>query len=183
MYHQYTGLMAVRGGGLAGARRGKRATSSKQTDVYPFCSTEQHAIACILYIHDNASKILANVTGPLAPVVNVSCADTLRDILARSGTWVFEPDARCKHLPNAKAHLHGFCIDLYNIHSFTTSTRVLTVEPAGSYQAQLHLHDGEGRFTLDPLPVRSTDMSSRKSISHPFAYHGLPYVIHPVFIA
>jgi hypothetical protein len=88
-----------------------------------------------MYIHDNASMILANVAGPLALVVNVSCADTLRDILAGNGTGVFEHDARCMHLPNAKAHLPGFCIDLYNNHSFTTSAGALHVEPAGSYQA------------------------------------------------
>jgi hypothetical protein len=55
------------------------------------------------------------------------------------------------------------------------------VEPAGSYQAQFHWHDGEGRLTLDPVVVRTTDMVSRKSISHPFAYHSLPYMLLPVF--
>jgi hypothetical protein len=120
---------------------------------------------------------LASASGTylaLAPVVSISYAETLRDILVGNGCGVFEPDAKCRHLPNAKAHLPGFCIDLYSDHSYTTATRVMHVEPAGSYQAQFHWHDGEGRLTLDPFVVRSTDMASRKSMSHPFVYNGLP---------
>ena len=81
---------------------------------------------------------MANVAGPLAPVVSVSCADTLRVILAANGCGVFEPDAKCRHFLNAKAHLPGFCIDFYHDHSFTTTTRVMHVELAGSYQVQFH---------------------------------------------
>ena len=55
------------------------------------------------------------------------------------------------------------------------------VEPAKSYQAQFHSHDGEGRLTLDPVNARSTDLAARKPISYPFAYHGLPYLLIPVF--
>jgi hypothetical protein len=116
----------------------------------------------------------------MTPVVSVSCADTLRDILAGNGGGVFEPDAKCRHLPNAKASLLGFCIDLYVDHHYTTATGILQVEPAGSYQAQFHWHEGEGRLTLDPVAARSTDLYARKSISHPFAYHGLPYLLPPV---
>ncbi len=89
MYHQYTGLPAVREGGMTGTRRGKRSSSSGYRVVYPFCATEVQAIECVLFIHDNASRILASVAGPLAPVANVSCADTLRDIHAGNGCGVF----------------------------------------------------------------------------------------------
>ena len=71
-------------------------------------------------------------------VVSVSCANTLRDILSGNGGGVFEPDAKCMHLPNAKANLPGFCIDLYTDPPYTTATGILQVEPAGSYHAQLH---------------------------------------------
>ena len=66
------------------------------------------AIECVLFIDNNASRILASVAGPLAHVVSVSCADTLRDILAGNGCGDFEPDVKCKDLPNATAHLSGF---------------------------------------------------------------------------
>ncbi len=79
----------MRGRGTGASRRGKRAASSGKTVVYPFCSTEQQAIECVLYIHDNASMILASVAGPLAPVVSVSCDDTLREILAGNDSGVF----------------------------------------------------------------------------------------------
>jgi hypothetical protein len=184
MYHQYSGAPPVRRGGTTGTRRGKRSASSGQTAVYPLCATEQLEIECVLFINDNASRIMASVAGPLAHVVSVSCADTLRDIRARNGCGVFEPDAKSKHLPNAKDHLSGLCIDLYNGHSYTTTTGVLHVEPAGSYQSQLHLHDGERRLTMDPGYSRMTYLTSRKSISHPFAYIiGLPYMLQPVFTA
>ena len=101
--------------------------------VYPFWSTEQQAIACILFINDNASRILVSVAGPLALVVSVSCAHTLRDILEGHGSGIFEPNVKCMHLPNAKSHLPGFYIDMHSDHAFTTTTRVLHVEPPGSY--------------------------------------------------
>jgi len=125
--------------------------------------------------------ILGGLASPLAPVISVSCADTLRDILSGNGIGVFEPDAKCMHLPNAKAHLPGFCINLYSEHAFTTAAGVHHVEPAGSYQSQFYWHDGEGRLTMDPLSTRTMDITTRKSISHPFAYHGLPYLLQPVF--
>ncbi len=149
MYHQYNDTHSVRGGGRASTRRGKRSSSSGQTVVYQFCSTEQQAIACVLFINDNASMILASVSAPLAPLVSVSCAHTLRDILAGRGSGVLEPDAKCKHLPNAKAHLPGFCI------CYSSSTGVLHVEPVGSYHAQFHWHEGDGRLTLDPVSART----------------------------
>jgi hypothetical protein len=114
MYHQYSSPPVVRGVGAVGNRRGKRAASSGQTIVYPLCSIEQRSIECVLYIYDSASRILAGVAAPLAPVVNVSCAETLRGVLDGNGFGVFEPDAKCRHLlTNEKAHLSGFCIDLY----------------------------------------------------------------------
>ena len=137
MYHQDGGAPPVRGGGTSVTRREKRSASFGQVVVYPLCATEQLAIECILFINDNAFRILASVEGPLASVVSVSCVDTPRDILSWNGCGVFEPDAKCRHLPNAKAHLLGFCIDLHNGHSYTTTTGVLHVELAGSYQAQL----------------------------------------------
>ena len=127
MYHQFSGANTYRGGGSRSSRRGKRSTSSGQTVVYPFCSSEHEAIRCVLFIHANASKILSNVAGPLAPVVSVSSANTLGDILAGNGRDVFEPDAMCMHLPNAKAHLPGFYIDLYSGHSFTPTSRRCTI--------------------------------------------------------
>jgi hypothetical protein len=181
MYHQYSGPHQVRGGGTSWSRRGKRAASYVHTVVYPFCSTERHAIQCVLFIHDNASRILASVAGSMAPVVSVSCAYTLRVILFGSGCGVVEPGTRCRHLPNAKANLLGFCIDLYADHTYTIATGVLHVEPDGSYQAQFHWHDGEGRLTLDPVAARSTDLTEQMSISHPFAYHDLPYMLLLVF--
>ncbi len=120
---------------MTGTRRGKRSASSGQVVVYPFCTTEQQAIEYVLFIHDNVSRIMANVAGPFAHVVSVSCADTMRGILAGNGSGVFEPDAKCRHFPNAKAHLPGLCIDMYIDHSFSTTAGVLHVELAGSYQA------------------------------------------------
>ncbi len=143
--------------------------------MYPFCSTEQQAIECVIFLHTDASSILKGVTGPLAPVVTVSCDDTLRDILAGNGSGVFEPDANCMHLPSAKAHLPGFYVYLVIDHSFSTQNGVLHIELACAYKAQFPWYDGEGRLTLDPDFPRPADMS------HPFAYHGLPYIVQPVF--
>ncbi len=85
MYHHGGSTTPVRGGGINGARHGKRSTSSGQTVVFPFCSTEQQTLEGVMFIHANASRILQIVTRPLALVVNVSCAGTLRDILAGNG--------------------------------------------------------------------------------------------------
>ena len=82
-------------------------------------------------------------------------------------------------LPNAKAHLPRFFIDLYSDHPFTATFGVQYIEPSGSYQAQFNWHDGEGRLTADPVSLRTTNFSTRKPISHPFAYHGLPYMLQP----
>jgi hypothetical protein len=92
----------------------------------------------MFFINDNASRIMDSVAGPLAPVVSVSCGDTLRNILAGNGSGVFEPDAKCRHLPNAKAHLPRFCMDLYIDQSYTTTAGFMLVEPTGLYQAQFH---------------------------------------------
>jgi len=50
-------------------------------------------------------------------------------------------------------------------------------------QAQFHWHEGESRLTLNPVSRRNADTSSRRSVSSPFAYHGLPYLLEPVFRA
>ena len=86
------------------------------------------------------------------------------------------------HIHSAIAYLPSFCIDLRVDHLFNTFSCILHVEPAGNYQARFYWHDGEGRLTLDPVSSRTADSSLRKSISHPFAYHGLPYMLHPVFL-
>jgi hypothetical protein len=134
-----------------------------------------------LFLHATASWFLQVVAGPLAPVVSVSCADTFRDILAGNGCGVYEPNANCKHMTNAKTHLLGFYIDPLIEHSFITTTCILHIEPAGNYQAQFNWHDGEWWLTLDPASSRTADTSSRKSISHLFAYHGLSYMMQPKF--
>ena len=101
--------------------------------MYPICSTEQHTNECVLFLHTNASRILKGVAGPLAPVVTVSCADTVRDILAGNNSGMFEPDTNCRHLTNAKAHLSSFYIDLVIDHSFNTTNGVLHIEPTCAY--------------------------------------------------
>ncbi len=88
-----------------------------------------------MFINANASWILKGVNKPLAHVVSVSCAKMLRDILTGNGCVVFEPDANCKHLSNAKAHFPGLCIDLLVDISFSTTTCTIHIEPAGTYQA------------------------------------------------
>jgi hypothetical protein len=57
----------------------------------------------------------------------------------------------------------------------------LHVEPTWAYQAQFQWHDGEGRLTLVLVSNRTGDGSHRCSIFHPFAYHGLPYILQPFF--
>jgi len=57
------------------------------------------------------------------------------------------------------------------------------VEPVGAYQAQFRRHDGEGRLTLDPVSRRTADSFSRRFVSGPIAYHGLPYLLEPLFRA
>ena len=57
----------------------------------------------------------------------------------------------------------------------------LHVEPTWAYRAQFQWHDGEGRLRLDPVSTRTGDGSHRCSISHPFAYHSLPYILQPFF--
>ena len=153
--------------------------------MYPACATEQEALDLVLFLHDNATRILANGGDGLSPVVHVSCADTLRDIMAGSGTTsgIFTTDTRAKMQSRAKAFLPGFCITLRRDHSYTTVAGARQVEQAGAYQAQFHWHEGEGRLTLDPVSKRTADSSARRSISHPFAYHGLPFLLEPVFRA
>ena len=57
------------------------------------------------------------------------------------------------------------------------------MEPAGAYQAQFHWHEGGGRPTLDPVSRRTADSSAYRSVSNPFAYHDMPYLLEPVFRA
>ena len=86
-------------------------------------------------------------------------------------------------LPNSKACLPRFCVTLMKDHFFNSATGRQHMELAGADQSQLRWHEGEGRLTLDPVSKRIADASSRRSISHPFAYHGLPYLLQPAFQA
>jgi hypothetical protein len=121
----------------------------------------------------------------LGSVDHVSCAATLRDIMTGNGggRGVFAPDARAKNVSGAKTYLPGFCITLRMDHHYETVLGANHVESAGAYQAQFHWHDGEGRLTLDPVSRRTADASARRSVSGPFAYHGLPYLLELVFRA
>jgi len=116
-------------------------------------------------------------------VVHVSCAATLRGIMARSGRGGFPQDARYKIVPNAKAYLHGFNINLRRDHYYHTAAGAQHTESAGHYQAQFHWHCGEGRLTLDPLSKRTVGAFDRRYVSRPFAYHGMPYLLKPLFQA
>ncbi len=76
-----------------------------------------------MFINDNASMILAIASGPLAPVISVSCADTLRDILAGNGSGVFEPEYR---MLDAATYRTTRRISLA---SALTSTRIIPTQP------------------------------------------------------
>ena len=186
MYGQTTFGSTVRGDRTTYAHhRGTRSTRSGQTIVYPACTTEQKALQCVLYVHDNATRILAAGGGALGPIVHVSCEAILRDIMAGNGggRGVFVPDAMAKNVSRSKAYLPGFCITLREDHHYTTVSGAHHVEPASAYHAQFHWHEGKGRLTLEPISKRTADSSSRRFVSHPFAYHGLPYLLEPVFRA
>ena len=68
----------------------------------------------MLFVHDNATRILGVGGKGMSPVVHVSCTATLRGIMTGSGTGrgVLAPDAKSKSLSGAKAYLTGFCITL-----------------------------------------------------------------------
>ncbi len=136
-------------------------------------------------MHDNATMILGGRGDILAPIVHVSCATKLRDIMAgnRVARGVFAPDSRAKNASGAKAYLPRFCITLRTGHHYTTTAGVHHTELARAYQAQFHWHEGEERLILDPVSKRTADSYARRSVSHPFAYHGLPYLLEPVFRA
>ena len=57
-------------------------------------------------MHDNATRILAALGDTCSPIIHVSCAATLRDIMAGSGSshGIFAPDARPKNQTGAKAY-------------------------------------------------------------------------------
>jgi hypothetical protein len=99
------------------------------------------------------------------------------------GRGVFAPDVKAKNVAGAKAYLPGFCITLRKDHHYTIVSGAQHVEPASAYHAQFHWHEGEGRLTLDPVSRWTVDSSSRRSVSNPFAYHGQPYLLEPVFRA
>ena len=105
--------------------------------------------------------------------------------MAGNGTarGVFAPDTNAKNASGAKAYLPRFRNTLRKDHHYTTAAGVRQTEPAGANKDQFHLHEGEGRFTLAPVSKRTADSSVRRSVSHPFAYHGLPYLLEPVFNA
>ena len=121
----------------------------------------------------------------LAVTIHVSSAATLRDILAGRGTvrGIFHPYAKATNQAGANAYLPGFCITLKRDHYYTDVAGVQHMEPAGACQAEFHWQEGEGRLTLDPVSKRTADASSKRSISHPFAYHGLPFLLRPIFLA
>jgi len=121
----------------------------------------------------------------MSPVVHVSCGATLRDILAGSGSArdIFAPDGKAKNQAGAKAYLLGFCITLKRDHYYTIVAGVQHMELAGAYQAKFHWHEGEGHLTLDLVSKRNTDASSMRSVSHPFAYHGMTFLMQPVVLA
>ena len=85
--------------------------------------------------------------GGLSPIVHVSCATTVRDIMAGNGTrhGVFVPDARAKNASGANTYLPRFCVTLRQDHHYTTAVGVHHMEPLGMYQAQFHWHEGEDR--------------------------------------
>ena len=114
---------------------------------------------------------LTRVARSLAPVVIVSCAATLRDILAGNGCGASEPYVNGMHMLNAKAHLLGCCIDLLIDHSFIINTSgALYIDSAGgSLPSTISPARWRGRLTMEPVSSRKTDMSSHKSISKPFA--------------
>ena len=183
MYGQTTFGSTVRGGRTSYAHhRGTHSTRSGQTIVYPACATKQEALQCVLYVHDNATRILA--AGGDALVMH-SCVATLRDIIAGNGggRGVFALDVKAKNVSGAKAYLPGFCIILHEDHHYTHVFGAQHVEPTDAYQAQFYWHEGGGRLTLDPVSKRTADSSSRRSVSHPFAYHGLSYLLERVFRA
>jgi hypothetical protein len=185
MYGQTSSGNIVRGGRTSASHRGMRPSRSRQTIVYPLCATEQEALQCVLFVHDNATRILGGGDCDLSPIVHVSCVATIRDIMAGYGTGrgVFAPDVRATNASGAKAYLSGFCVTLRQDHHFTTVAGAHHTEPAGSYEAQFHWHEVEGRLTIDPVSRRTADSSARRSVSNPFAYHGLPYLLEPVFRA
>ncbi len=185
MYGQTTFGGTVRGGRTSSSHdRGARTTRSGQTIVSPACATEQEALQCVLYVHDNATRILAAGGDALGLDVHASCATTLRDIMSGNGggRGVFALDAKAKNAAGAKAYLSGFCITLRRDHHYTAASGARHVEPACAYHAQFHWHEGEGRLTLDPTR-RFSDAETRLSsdLSRTLPYHQLPSL--PVDIA
>ena len=76
-------------------------------------------------MHDNATRIMGMGGEGMSAVQHVSCAATLRDIMAGIGTGrgVFTLDAKSKNLSGAKVYLPGFCITIREDHYYTTVTR------------------------------------------------------------
>jgi len=142
MYGQTSTSGAVRGGRTSAHHRGNRPARSGQTIVYLACATEQEALDLVLFVHDNATRILATGSDALSPIIHVSFAATLRDIMAGSGATygVFAMDTKAKTHARAKAFLPGFCITLRRDYSYTTVSGVHQVEQTGAYQAQFHWH-------------------------------------------
>jgi len=64
---------------------------------------------CVLFVNDNATRILGGGGGGLSPIVHVSCAAIIRDNMAGKGTGcgVFALDVRAKNASGAKAYLPG----------------------------------------------------------------------------
>jgi hypothetical protein len=111
--------------------RGNRPVRSGQTFVYLVCPTKQEALQCVLFVHDHATRILGVGSDGMSPVVHVSCAATLRDILAGSGTarGIFAHDANAKNQSVANAYLPGICITLKRGHYYTNVAGAQHMEP------------------------------------------------------
>ena len=72
-------------------------------------------------MHDHATRILGIGRNGMSPVVHVSCAATLRNILAESRTarGIFALDAKAKDQSGDKAYLSGIRITLKRGHNYT----------------------------------------------------------------
>jgi hypothetical protein len=77
----------------------------------------------------------------------------------------------------------GFTIIFLTKHTFTDSTGSMEVLHAHYYQGQFHLHDGQGRLTIDACSVATSDGSRHPRFSADFAYHSLPIILNPVLHA
>ena len=101
--------------------RGNRLARSVQTIVFLARVIEQVALHCVLFVHDNATRILVVIGGDgMSPFVRVSCAATLKNMMAGSGTrrGVFVPYVKSK---TCRAPMHT-CQDFASRYGGTVTT-------------------------------------------------------------